>query len=64
MLYWRDWKKTGRNTVFISILQLCALREQKLEDDVSLNDEMDRNWLEIVQGTYRFDHLVKEVKDR
>ena len=38
-----------------------ALKEQKLEDDVTLDEEIDRNWIEVVQGTYRFDHLVQEV---
>ena len=43
------------------VLQVSALKEQKLEDDVSLDEEIDRNWIEVVQGTYRFDHLVQEV---
>ena len=43
------------------VLQVSALKEQKLEDDVTLDEEIDRNWIEVVQGTYRFDHLVQEV---
>ena len=41
---------------------MSALKEQKLEDDVSLDDEIDRNWQEVVQGSFRFNHLVQEVQ--
>lgn len=43
------------------LVQVEALVEAKLEDDNSLDDEVQRNWDEVLSQRYQFDRIEKEV---
>ena len=43
-------------------LKVDALIDMKEEDDDCLDDEVDRNWSEILTQSYQFDRLEKHVK--
>ena len=38
-----------------------ALVREWLEPDISLEEEVERNWAEVIHQTYRFDYLSKQV---
>lgn len=38
-----------------------ALIDAKEEDDATLDEEVDRNWAEIITQSYQFDRLEKQV---
>ena len=42
--------------------QVDSLIQRKLEPDICLEEEVNRNWSEILFQLYRFDRLVKEVR--
>ena len=43
-------------------VQVDALIQEKLEPDIALEDEVTRNWAEIILEHYHFDRLEREVR--
>ncbi len=43
-------------------MKVNSLIQEKLEPDFTLENEVGRNWKEIVNKLYRFDRLLKEVE--
>lgn len=47
----------------ITYPQLDALIQEKEQPDLSLSDEVERNWSEVVCAGYQFDRLKLEVQE-
>eukprot|EP00731_Ephydatia_muelleri_P001426 Em0001g1426a len=53
--------KQSPSTVIVDYFQVDSLFQSKLEPDISLQNEVGRNWKEVVTQSYQFDRLEKEV---
>ena len=47
--------------IMLIFKKVNALIDAKEEDDATLDEEVDRNWAEIITQSYQFDRLEKQV---
>ena len=53
---------TATKLVMACVTQVDSLLQRKLEPDICLEEEVSRNWTEILFQFYQFDRLGKEVR--
>ena len=57
----RTYENHSKDTVLFKYVQVDSLIELKEHEDLSLAEEAERNWSEVLDQTYLFDRRRREV---
>ena len=57
----RSYENCSKDTVSFKYVQVDSLIELKEHEDLSLAEEAERNWIEVLDQTYLFDRRRREV---
>ena len=60
-IFSRSYENRSKDTVLFKYVQVDSLIELKEHEDLSLAEEAERNWIEVLDQTYLFDRRRREV---